>query len=435
MYTSPEALCDFIGRSPSAFHAISTIIDRLLQAGFTPLSETSAFALKPGGRYFLPRNGSSLIAFTISHSPLDQPFKIIASHSDSPALKLKGNPLMKGGTPYVRLNAEVYGGAIYSSWFDRPLSVAGRLSIRTPDGIKSQLVHIDRDLLMLPSIAIHMNRDVNKGYAYDEQKDLCPVFGLEPDDFYGTLCAAANVELADILSSELSVYCRSTPSIWANGQLISAPRLDDLQCAYASLEGFIAGVGDNGIDVYCCFDNEEVGSRTRQGAASTFLSDVLRRISFGLGRCEEQHRCAVASSILLSADNAHAVHPSHPELSDEGNRVHLNGGIVIKRSASQSYATDSTGAAIVRSLSGRVGVPVQHFANRSNMRGGSTLGNIVMAGVSVQSADIGLAQLAMHSSVETAGVQDTEYMAKLAQVFYASDMAVCGDGFVRIGDV
>ena len=309
-------------------------------------------------------------------------------------------------------------------WFDRPLSVAGRVIVKDPadDTFHTKLVNIDRDLLLIPSLAIHMNREANNGYKYDMKKDLLPLYGTlsGKDTFMKTVAEAAGVNETEILGHDLFLYNREKASVWgASGEFISCGRLDDLQCAYASLRGFLTGKKETYAAVHCVLDNEETGSTTKQGAASTFLSDTLERICGCLGLSREDYLIRLSESFMLSADNAHAVHPNYPDKADPSNRPYLNEGIVLKFNASQKYCTDGISAAMFRDICKKAGVPVQTFANRSDMAGGSTLGNIASTHVAVSTADIGLPQLAMHSPYETAGVEDTEYLIRAAAEFFA----------------
>lgn len=414
-------LFDFIASSPTSFHTVSTIAGLLTQAGFCQLSESKPWELQRGGKYFVVRNFSSVIAFNIGSCISNHAFNITASHSDSPSFKLKEKPVLISDT-YTRLNTERYGGAILSTWFDRPLSLAGRLIVEKNGRLEGRLINIDRDLLVIPNVAIHFNRELNSGYKYNEQTDTIPLLaqGPKPDALMALLAEAGSCKSDDILAHELYLYCRSAPACWGiDGEFISAPRLDDLQCAYATLKGFTGTENSRSINVYCCFDNEEVGSQTKQGAASGFFADTLYRISNSLGYTHEEHLCALSRSFMLSADNAHAVHPNHPEMSDSINNAMLNGGPVIKVNAAQSYATDGPASALFRFICKQAGVPVQSFANRSDKRGGSTLGNIAAGSVSILMADIGLPQLAMHSAFETAGSRDTEYLIKACRQFYS----------------
>ena len=322
---------------------------------------------------------------------------------------------------YVTLNVEKYGGMLCAPWFDRPLSVAGRVFVQGEEGPEERLVDLDRDALLIPNVAIHMNRKANEGYAYNPQVDMIPLFGLEETKggFMKLVAEAAGVKPEDILSHDLFLYNRTPGAIWGSREeFVSAPRLDDLQCAFATMEGFLTGSRQEHISLCCVLDNEEVGSDTRQGAGSTFLYDTLQRIAGALGMDYEDYLVALAQSFMVSADNAHAVHPNHKELTDPTNRPYIGGGIVVKFNAQQKYCTDGYSAAFFRELCRRAGVPCQSFANRSDMAGGSTLGNISNTKVAVSSVDIGLPQLAMHSPYETAGTKDTEALVKAMEVFF-----------------
>ena len=332
---------------------------------------------------------------------------------------------------------EKYGGMICAPWFDRPLSIAGRLVVSEGSRLVSKLVNVDRDLVMIPNLAIHMNRQVNDGYAYNAQKDMLPVFGsLEAKGTFMSLIAeAAGVKEEDILGHDLFLYNRQPGTIWgADETFLSCGRLDDLQCAFSSVKAVIEGENSSSISVAAIFDNEEVGSGTKQGADSTFLKDVLERINDSLGRTREQYLMAVASSFMISADNAHAVHPNHADVADPTNRPAINEGIVIKYNANQKYTTDAVSAAVFKALCKKVQVPVQTFTNRSDIAGGSTLGNISNAHVSLNTVDIGLPQFAMHSPYETAGVKDTCYLIKAATEFFNSCIVAEGNGNYSLGE-
>ena len=377
--------------------------------------------LEKGGKYFVMRNHSAIIGFSIPVNDCRR-YHIIASHSDSPSFKIKENPEMSVNGAYVKLNVERYGGMILSTWFDRPLSVAGRMIVRKNGKILEKLVNIDRDLVMIPSLAIHMNRDINGGYHYNVQKDMLPLYSGsgEKGNFMRMMAEEAEVRPEDILGHDLFLYDRTPGTLWGvNEEFVSAPRLDDLQCAFSSMEGFLQGNREESISVHCVLDNEEVGSSTRQGAASAFLKDTLMRINMGLGRTQEEYYMALADSFMISADNAHALHPNYTDKTDPVNRPVLNGGIVIKYNANQKYCTDGVSAAIFKDICDRAKVPYQTFVNRSDMAGGSTLGNISNNQVPVKTVDIGLAQLAMHSVYETTGAKDTESLVKAATVFFA----------------
>jgi aspartyl aminopeptidase len=419
-----KSLIDFLNKAPTAFHAVAEIQDQLKEHGYQELLEGKRWEVIPGGKYYVTRNGSSVIALQIGTELDEYGFCIAASHSDSPCFKIKENAELEVRGKYLQLNTEGYGGMLCSTWFDRPLSVAGRIVVREGEELYTKLVNIDRDLVVIPSVAIHMNRKANDGVALNKQVDLLPLFGgadAAKGDFKKMIADAAGVAVDDIYGSDLYLYNRTQPSVWgAKEEFISAARLDDLQCAYATLEGFLQGRNPRMINVYACFDNEEVGSGTKQGAASTFLKDVLCRVNMALGRTPEDYHCALANSFLISADNAHAVHPNHPEKTDAENCVYMNEGIVVKSHAGQKYTSDAVSIARFRRICEQADVPVQFFANRSDEAGGSTLGNIAMSQVSVCSVDIGLPQLAMHSAYETAGVRDTDSLIRAMQHFFTN---------------
>lgn len=419
-------LLEFIRKSPTAFHAVDSIVDILNKEGFQVLNPGKPFSINAGGKYYITKNSSSIIAFTVGDNIADvaeYSFRIAASHSDSPCFKIKENAEVRVRDKYTMLNTEGYGGMLLAPWLDRPLSIAGRVVVRDGDGIKEMHICFDKDMLIIPNLAIHMNRKVNEGYAYNKQVDMMPLFGgkdTESGDFKKIIASEAGVEVEDILGSDLFLYDRTPSSVWgANDEFVSSPRLDDLECAYTSLMGFVNGNNSTGINVYACFDNEEVGSTSGQGAASTFMYDVLKRINIALGKSEEEYICAITNSFMLSCDNAHAVHPNHPEKTDNTNAVYMNEGVVIKSNANQKYTSDAISIAKFRLICEKAGVPYQFYANRSDEPGGSTLGNIAMTHVSVPAVDIGLPQLAMHSPYETAGVSDIKYMIDACEAFYS----------------
>lgn len=419
-----KELFDFIEASPTAFHAVDKMKQMLDAEGYVQLLEGNAWKPERGGKYYVIRNGSSLIAFRIPKTDF-RGFQIMASHSDSPTFKVKENPEMKAENAYVKLNVEKYGGMLCAPWFDRPLSVAGRLVVKDGDKVVTKLVNVDRDLVMIPNLAIHMNREVNDGVKYNAQKDMLPLFSMteEARSFMQLISGAAGVEAEDIIGNDLYLYNRMKGSVWgANEEFLSIGRLDDLQCAFSSLKAFLAAEEGGSIPVHCVFDNEEVGSSTRQGAASTFLYDTLTRVMEEMGYTSGEYRCALASSFMISADNAHAVHPNYSEKACPTNRPVLNQGIVIKFSANQKYTTDGIAAAMFRTVCERAEVPYQIFHNRSDMLGGSTLGNLSGNQVAVSCVDIGLPQFAMHSPYETAGIKDTAYLICAAKVFFETSI-------------
>lgn len=423
-------LIEFIQKSPSCYHAVENIARQLKDHGFTELREGEKWRLAKGGQYFVRRNLSTILAFKLPQEAFCG-VQITAAHSDSPTFKIKENMDIVADGAYTKLNVEKYGGMLCAPWFDRPLSVAGKVVARENGKLVSKLVNIDRDLLMIPNLAIHMNRAVNDGYKYSIQNDMLPLFGDETakGKFLELVAENAGVAPDDILGADLFLYCRMPGTIWgANNEYISAPKLDDLQCAFANLQGFLQGGHPKTLSLYAVFDNEEVGSGTKQGAASTALLDTLQRINESLGRSKEDYLRALASGFMLSVDNAHAVHPNHMGAADPTNRPHMNQGIVVKFSANQKYSTDAVSAAMFREICGRAGVPTQTFHNHSDMLGGSTLGNLSNAQVSLNMVDIGLPQLAMHSAYETAGVQDTEYLVRAVKEFYSTFVEETGQG-------
>lgn len=412
-------LLEFIKKSPSCFHVIENIRSRLLEAGFCELKEKDTWRLEGGKDYFVTRNGSSVIAFRIPGGEF-QGFHITASHSDSPTFRIKESPELYVEEKYVKLNVEKYGGMILDTWFDRPLSVAGRIIIEETGKIKERLIYIDRDLLVIPNLAIHMTRG-QKG-ELNPQKDLLPLMGCtdEKQAFLNLIAREAGVAKEDILSYDLFLCNRMEGTvIGCNQELIASPKLDDLECVFASMKAFLLETSKDYVTMCSVFDNEEVGSMTKQGAGSTFGTDVLKRIICGLGKSEEDYYRAIAGSFLMSADNAHGVHPNDTQKTDPSNRPYLNQGLVLKYNAAQKYTTDAKSAALVKYLCRREKIPYQIFFNRSDMPGGSTLGNIFMGQVSMQAADIGLPQLAMHSAYETAGAGDLDGMIRFLRAFYA----------------
>lgn len=420
MYT--KELLNFIYNSPAAYNAIETIKKALIDEGFIELNESETYKIEKGCNYFVTRNGTSIIAFKIPENIDKYGFNIVASHSDSPSYKIKPNNDIKSGL-YHKLSVEPYGGMIHSTWFDRPLSLAGRVIIKQDGAILTKEVNIDRPLLSITNVPIHMNRNINDGYRYDAAVDMQPLLTQELDkfDLKEVLAQELNLSKEDILNFDLYLCLKEKGYIWGlNNEYFSSTRIDDLQCAFTSLKGFIKGKNSRNINVYACFDNEEVGSATRQGADSSFLDETLKRVNSALGFNESRLLEAISSSFMVSADNAHALHPNHPELFDGLNHVYLNKGIVIKNNASQSYASDGLSSAIFVEILNKCHVPYQFYTNKANIRGGSTLGNISNTHVSILSIDIGLPQLAMHSINETAGVKDNEYAIRAFETFYST---------------
>lgn len=421
-------MMSFIDSNPTAFHVIDNIKKELEQDSFSEYKETESWKLWNAVKGYVVRNDSSIIAFRIPNCKHIKGFHIYLAHSDSPAFKLKENPELKADFNLSRLNVEKYGGMILSTWLDRPLSVAGRVFYEKDGALNSRLVNIDRDLLVIPNVAIHMNPEINKGYEYKAQNDMLPVFkcGDSKKSIMGLVAKDAGLKEEEILGSDLFLYTRQKGTfLGADDELVLCPRLDDQACVFGGLSAF-AGVdtGDEKfvdneyINVFAVFDNEEVGSGTARGADSTFLEDVLFRIAEGLSMSRTDYLKLLAGSFAISADNAHGVHPAMPGKADIVNRPVINGGVVVKFNANQLYTTDGFGAATLRSLAKKAGIKLQNFVNNSDVRGGSTLGNISTAHVAINTADIGLAQLSMHSSTETMGARDVNDLIALISAFY-----------------
>ncbi len=415
-----EQFLTFIEQSPTAFHAIANLKEALARKGFLELREKDPWMVDAGGRYFVVRNDSALIAFTVPAGGF-APFRAAAAHADSPAFKLKPHFEEVSENAYLRLNVEKYGGMIMSTWLDRPLSVAGRLVVREGDGIVSRLVNLDRDSVLIPNMPIHFNREINDGFTYNPQVDMLPLYGEAgaAGGLLKELAESAGVQADQILSHDLFLYPRQPASVWgAEDAFFSCARIDDLECAWGAVTAFLEAEGRDTINVCAVFDNEEVGSGSPQGADSGFLYDTLTRAGFALGANDGEIRAAVADSFMVSADNAHALHPNHPEKYDRQNRVYMNRGVVIKHNAARKYTTDAMSSAFFTLTCEKAGVPVQHFTNRSDIAGGSTLGHISATHVSMPSVDIGLAQLAMHSCCETAGTRDLDYLIRALKAYW-----------------
>jgi len=417
-----DTLRQFLDKAHSVYHAVAALEAQLRDAGYTRLQETQGWKLTPGGKYYLTRGGSAVLAFRI---PADAPegFLISASHADRPCFKVKENGVLAGA--YARLAVERYGSLLIAPWLDRPLSVAGRVLVETENGVESRLVDFDRDLLLIPNVAIHMNRKANEGYAWNLAVDTLPLLGGKDagDKFWEELEALAG---GKVLGHDLYLYVRQSSSVWGlEEEYFSAPAIDDLECAWACTQGFLQAEETANIPVLCVFDSEEVGSSSYQGAASDLLQSTISRICRVL---ELEENCQLAKSFLVSADNGHALHPNHPELSDAANAPVVNGGVVLKFNANQKYTTDGVSAAIFRKICQKAEVPVQTYCNRADLPGGSTLGNISLHQVAVPSVDIGVAQLAMHSCYETAGVKDASYLEKAMTSYYSTALRVSKEG-------
>ena len=399
-----QEMLDFIHESPACFLAAENVKKQLLKAGYAELKDLDG--IKAGGKYFMTRNNSAVIAFRVPKGKV-KGFVISAAHSDSPCLKIRNKAELDG--LFVRLDAERYGGMINASWVDRPLSVAGRVMVRTKKGVAVRLVDLKKDVAVIPNVAIHMNRAMNDSVKYDPAKDLVAVYGeaANKGKFYEEIAEAAGCKAEDIISSDLYLYNNQPGTVWGpEGEFVSSPRLDDLACVFACTEAFLTAKKTDRVPVLCVFDNEEIGSGTKQGAGSDFLPRILLGISRGLGLSENAHYALLDNSFFLSCDNGHAKHPNHPEMADQNEYPVLNGGIVIKHSP--RYATDSVSCAVFTEICTRAGVKLQSYANRPDIAGGGTLGLIADTKTPVFTVDIGIAQLAMHSCFETMGSRDLD---------------------------
>ncbi len=471
--TAAEDLLDFIAESPTMFHSAAAIRARLDAAGFIYLSEGAAWEVRPGGSYYTQRNGSSIVAWRVGERvafPAFGPdsaaqvgsatrvdgaaqsgsapaasdpapgapyhFQLTASHSDSPCFKVKTNGELESPAGYLRLDTEAYGGMMDYTWFDRPLSLAGRVLVREGARIESRLVALNRDVALIPSLAIHMDGGVNKGFAPNRASDLFPLLSagdLASGSLDMIVADALEIEPSHIVARDLFLVNRERGRVWGvTGEFISSPRLDDLMCAYTSLVAFMNGGNERTVSVYACFDNEEVGSETKQGAASTLLADTLSRVNAALGFGPEDYVRALSASMLVSCDNAHAQHPAHPELADGLHAPQMNGGIVVKEAANQHYCTDAFSRAAFTAVLDDAEVPHQAFANRSDKAGGSTLGNISNMQVSVHGVDVGCAQLSMHSCNETAGARDVDLAIEALTAFYDTDIRIDGADSIEL---
>ncbi len=422
MPNNAKELISYLNKAHSVYHATAELVSRLESQGYTRLDEHRNWELTAGGKYYLTRGGTSLLAFRIPGNP-PTGFMMTASHSDRPTFKVKENGELKG--TYTRLAVERYGGMLISTWLDRPLSVAGRVVVATKDGVESRLVDLNRDLLMIPNVAIHMNRKANDGYTWNPAVDTLPLMGGK--DSAGMLDNLLQKAAGGrILGHDLTLYIREKATVWGlKKEFLSAAALDDLACAWCCWKGFADAESADNIPVLCVFDSEEVGSSSVQGAASDLLETVLGRICDAMGWNLAQ---LLAQSFMVSADNAHAVHPNHPEYADATNAPVLNEGVVLKFNAAQRYTTDGFSGAIFRGICQKANVPVQTYYNRADLPGGSTLGNISLSHVSVPTADIGLPQLAMHSSYETVGVQDVDSLVAAITRFYGTCLQADKDG-------
>ena len=424
---------DFIKASPSSYHAVNEIKKLLDDNGFVEINEKRNLNINYGGKYYITRNLSSLIAFVIPDKLDNYGFNITAAHTDSPTFKLKPNFSLDLDR-YNMLNTEVYGGPILNTFFDRPLNIAGRIMVKTNDGIEAKLVSFDKYVCSIPNLCIHFNRDVNNGVKLNPQVDCLPLLGDGKCDLLEAISNKLNVKKDNIISHDLFLALVDRGMIGGlNDEFIMAPQIDNLECAYALTMGLINGnVKDNTINVMALFDSEEIGSRTRSGADSKMLEELLLRISLGLGKNMEEHMIAINNSFMVSADNAHAYHPSYPSKYDLTNRVYMNDGIVIKSAARGSYTTDGYTEGVFKAICDRVGSKYQMMTNRSDILGGGTLGNISLSHLSIPSVDIGLSQLAMHSAMETCGKYDLDIMIKAISEYYSVHLDFIDDKKIEI---
>lgn len=418
-----EKLLDLIQKTPTPWHCVKNIAEILEEKGFSSPSEKNFSPLT--GKGYVTRNGSALIAYRIPETVdiSSVSFRITAAHGDSPCFRLKPNGMLKGNV--TRLNTEPYGGSVYSTWMDVPLGLAGRVMIRTEEGLTAKLLYVDRPVAVIPNTAPHL-RPMNDGLTLDPKCDLVPLFGDNDADLTDLIASELSVERESVAGWDLSLVGLEKGFVFGpKGEFISSPRLDDLECVYTCLEGFLqAECPKNVICVFAVFDNEETGSLSYAGAAGTFLKDTLTRILPDANQLSG----ALERSFFVSADNAHALHPNHPELYDANNAPVMNGGVVVKYNAAQRYMSDGFCGAVFSEICKKAGVPVQVYCNRSDKRGGSTLGNLSEAQVPVRGVDIGLAQLAMHSARETAGSRDADYMIRAITAFYQENFTLSHDG-------
>ena len=423
-----EELIEFIHQSPTAFHVIANTAKELEANGYQYMDISMPWNIEKGGKYYTTKSGSALFAFQIgTEAPEDKGLKLISAHSDSPGFKIKPQPEMLVDGKYLKLNTEVYGGPILMSWLDRPLSLAGRVLLKSDNPLapKSQLVDFRKPLLIIPSVAIHLNRSVNDGMELNKQVDMLPLMGIvnetfEKDNYLLKLIAEKlKVDASEILDFDLFVYeyekgCLVGP----DQEIISSPKLDDLAMVHAGLKALLESKNTNSTNILCVFDNEEVGSVTKQGAGSPVLRNIIERIMEKLGKSQEDYHRTIYKSFMISADMAHSVHPNHPEKHDPVLHPVMNAGPVIKIHANQKYTTDGESGAIFETICQQADVPVQKFVNRSDMVGGSTLGNVSTGKIDIRTVDIGNPMLGMHSVRELGGTLDHTYVTKAFETFY-----------------
>lgn len=422
-------LLDFINGSPCSYYAIENVREKLVEAGYVEYCEFDDLDIKPGAKYFIVRNGSTLIAFNIGKDVVSNcGFHVIASHCDSPCFKVK--PLSEGKTDaYNKINVSPYGGMIMSTWLDRPLGIAGRVLVNNGNKIESRLVNLTENKVFIPNLCIHFTRDLKPGTEFNLATDMQPFISMEGGlTLLDLVTSKLNITKEEIINFDLYLYNSQEGVIWGcDNEFISAPRLDDLECVYCSLTAFLQASNPTAINVLYIVDNEEVGSSSRQGAESDFLVNGMKEVCFGLNLSYEK---CLGQSFIISADNAHAVHPNKPFITDDVNKLYMNKGIAIKFNAEQRYASDGYSSAVFQQLCKKAAVPYQFFSNRSDLKGGSTIGSIVLGHVSAMCVDVGLSQLAMHSCYETAGSLDINYAISVFREFYKSSIDFDYDGII-----
>ena len=426
-----KLLLDLFNNSYNEYFAISNIKKLLDENGFICLLENEKYEISLGKSYYILRDGSSIIAFKVPEKLDELYFKIVASHSDSPVLKIKENPtVIENG--YNKLKVEKYGGMIVSSWLDKPLGIAGRVCYKNGNAITTRLVNFPTNLI-IPNVAIHQNRDINNGFIYNPQIDLLPILGLGNNDLFKELLDSTKNKEEEILSYDLNLYNKEKAVLGGiNNEFIYSPKEDNLVSAYISILSLISSISYDGISLGVIFNNEEVGSSSLNGADSDFLATNLKRISKSLGFSNDELSRALVKSYLVSLDNAHAIHPNHPEMSDNKNNCLINEGVVIKHNSNMLYTSEAISSAIIKLIASKENISLQTFFNRADARGGSTLGNISLTHVSIRSVDLGIPQLAMHSNYEVMGSKDTINAYKLLKALFNSKIKIEGENVTII---
>ena len=421
-----KKLLKFIDESPVASHAAANLKARLLEEGFEQL-EFGNWKLKAGGKYFVLRNGSAIVAFRMPEKKAEG-YVITAAHADSPCFRIHDHAEMVG--EYVRLDVETYGSPAIPSWMNRPLSIAGRVMVRSPQGVDIRLVDFKKTVAMIPDMPMQLNKDVKEGRRIDLNRDQIAFCAMGTDKGYvnRTCAKLAGCKAEDIISTDLFLYCNEKGYVWGpHNEFISAPRFDDLGCAFGCMEGFLAAAPSNRVQVCAVYDHEEIGSRTKVGGGSNLLPNLLKNISAAMGLSEVEHFALLDNSWMISADNSHATHPNHGEINDFTESPKMNGGPAVKHSS--KYATDGLSAALFKEVCHRAGVPVQDYSNRPDNKGGATVGSIATEEVSIPTIDIGMAQLAMHAALETQGAKDVQYLADACKASYESTVKITPEGY------